>query len=69
MVDGLVEFDMDYYDEEDEEGVEIFGNGGLGVVYYFSNEDDFYFVEKDDDDEEEIEDMIIKDLDLIVFIV
>lgn len=68
FVDGLVEFDMDYYDEEDE-GVEIFGNGGLGVVYYFSNEDDFYFVDKNDDEDEEIEDMIIKDLDLIILIV
>lgn len=66
LADGLAELDMDHYDEEDEEGVEIFGNGGLGAAYYPSNEDDPYLVEKDDDDEEEIEDMTIKDSDLIV---
>lgn len=66
LADGLAELDMDRYDEEDEEGVEIFGNGGLGAAYYPSNEDDPYLVDKEDDDEEEIEDMTIKDSDLIV---
>jgi periodic tryptophan protein 1 len=66
LVDGLAELDMDRYDDEDEEGVEIFGNGGLGAAYYPSNEDDPYLVDKEDDDEEEIEDMTIKDSDLIV---
>lgn len=66
LADGLAELDMDHYDEEDEEGVEIFGNGGLGAAYYPSNEDDPYLVDKDDDEEEEIEDMTIKDSDLIV---
>lgn len=66
LADGLAELDMDRYDEEDEEGVEIFGNGGLGAAYYPSNEDDPYLVDKEDDDDEEIEDMTIKDSDLIV---
>lgn len=66
LADGLAELDMDRYDDEDEEGVEIFGNGGLGAAYYPSNEDDPYLVDKEDDDEEEIEDMTIKDSDLIV---
>jgi len=66
LADGLAELDMDHYDEENEEGVEIFGNGGLGAAFYPSNDVDPYLVEKDDDDEEEIEDMTIKDSDLIV---
>ncbi|KAG0591157.1 hypothetical protein KC19_1G154300 [Ceratodon purpureus] len=66
LADGLAELDMDRYDEEDEEGVELFGNGGLGAAFYPSNDDDPYLVDKEDDDEEEIEDMTIKDSDLIV---
>jgi periodic tryptophan protein 1 len=50
LVDGLAELDMDRYDDEDEEGVEIFGNGGLGAAYYPSNEDEPYLVYKEDDD-------------------
>lgn len=66
LADSLAELDMDHYDEEDEEGVEIFGNGGLGAAFYPSNDVDPYLFDKDDDDEEEIEDMTIKDSDLIV---
>lgn len=65
LADGLAELDMDHYDEEDE-GVEIFGNGGLGAAYYPSNKDDPYLVDKNDDEDEEIEDMTIKDSDLII---
>lgn len=66
LADGMAELDMDHYDDEDEEGVEIFGNGGLGAAYYATNEDDPYLVDKADDEEDEIEDMTIKDSDLIV---
>ena len=66
LADGMAELDMDHYDEEDEDGVEIFGNGGLGAAYYPSNEDDPYLVKEDDDKDEEIEDMTIKDSDLII---
>ena len=66
LADGLAELDMDNYDEEDDDGVELFGNGGLGAAYYPSNDDDPYLVDKNDDDDEEIEDMTIKDSDLIV---
>ncbi|MCO5610247.1 hypothetical protein L7F22_064483 [Adiantum nelumboides] len=43
---GLAELDMDNYDNEDE-GVELFGNGGLGAAYYSSNDKDPYLVDKD----------------------
>lgn len=66
LADGLAELDMDNYDEEDEEGVELFGNGGLGAAFYPSNDVDPYLVDKEEEDEEEIEDMTIKDSDLIV---
>ncbi|KAI5064988.1 hypothetical protein GOP47_0019683 [Adiantum capillus-veneris] len=62
---GLAELDMDNYDNEDE-GIELFGNGGLGAAYYSSNDVDPYLVEKDSDDEEEIEDMTIKPSDLLI---
>jgi len=66
VVDGLAELDMEHYDEEDDEGVELFGNGGLGSAYYPSNADDPYLVNKDDEDDEEIEDMTLKSSDLII---
>ncbi|KAH7430339.1 hypothetical protein KP509_09G094400 [Ceratopteris richardii] len=56
---------MDNYDNEDE-GVELFGNGGLGAAYYSSNDLDPYLVDKDSEDEEEIEDMTIKPSDLLI---
>ncbi|MCO5573036.1 hypothetical protein L7F22_026801 [Adiantum nelumboides] len=62
---GLAELDMDNYDNEDE-GVELFGNGGLGAAYYSSNDKDPYLVDKDSDDEDEIEDMTIKPSDSLI---
>lgn len=66
LADGLSELDMDHYDEEDEEGVEIFGNGGLGAAYYATNADDPYLVNNEEDEDDEIEDMTIKDSDLLI---
>lgn len=62
---GLAELDMDNYDNEDE-GIELFGNGGLGAAYYQSNDMDPYLTNKDSEDEEEIEDMTIKPSDLLL---
>ncbi|KAJ7296872.1 hypothetical protein O6H91_Y095600 [Diphasiastrum complanatum] len=65
LADSLAELDMDNYDDEDE-GAKIFGNGGLGAAYYGSNDDDPYLANKDDEDDEEIEDMTIKESDLLI---
>ncbi|CAM6101033.1 unnamed protein product [Calypogeia fissa] len=69
LADGLADLDMDHYDDEDEgpdSGLQLFGNGGLGAAYYATNEDDPYLISKEDDDEEEIEDMTIKQSDLLL---
>eukprot|EP00249_Psilotum_nudum_P016527 c25865_g2_i1 orf=232-1767(+) len=63
--DDLAELDMDNYDNEDE-AVELFGNGGFGGAYYASNDMDPYLINKESEDEEEIEDMTIKPSDLII---
>ncbi|KAL2635253.1 hypothetical protein R1flu_006732 [Riccia fluitans] len=70
LVDELAELDMDHYDDEEEggeEGIQLFGNGGVGAAYYGSNAEDPYLLNKeDDDDDEEIEDMTIKETDLLL---
>ncbi|BBN05570.1 periodic tryptophan protein 1 [Marchantia polymorpha subsp. ruderalis] len=70
LVDDLAELDMEHYDDEDEgedAGIQLFGNGGLGAAYYASNAEDPYIVNKEEDDEEdEIEDMTIKESDLVL---
>ncbi|XP_071725365.1 uncharacterized protein [Rutidosis leptorrhynchoides] len=65
IADGLKELDMDNYDEEDDEDIEIFGKG-LGDLYYPSNELDPYLKDANGEDSEEEEDMMIKPKDLVV---
>ncbi|ERN03311.1 hypothetical protein AMTR_s00003p00233250 [Amborella trichopoda] len=59
---GLLELDMDHYDDEDE-GIDFFGSGSLRDIIDPSN--DPYLKDKDDDDEE-IEDMRIEPTDAII---
>lgn len=63
--DGLRELDMDNYDEEDDDGIEIFSKG-LGTTYYPSNDVDPYLKDKDGNDSEDLEDMIIKAEDSVI---
>ncbi|CAI0453631.1 unnamed protein product [Linum tenue] len=65
IADGLKELDMDNYDDDDDEEIEIFSSG-RGDVYYPSNEQDPYLkgVEVDDSDEEE--NLIIQPKDSVI---
>ncbi|KAK9663985.1 hypothetical protein RND81_14G011500 [Saponaria officinalis] len=65
IADALRELDMDNYDEDDDDGIEVFSKG-LGDAFYPSNELDPYLKDKDDDDSEEEEDMIIKAEDSVI---
>ncbi|XP_078444251.1 putative WD repeat-containing protein C17D11.16 isoform X2 [Wolffia australiana] len=66
--DALRELDMEHYDDE-EDGVELFGNG-IGDAFYASNDTDPYLNKNDDDDDdeedEEIEDVTIKQTDAVI---
>lgn len=62
----LKDLNMDNYDEEDEEGFELFSSG-MGDLYYPSNELDPYIQNKNEDyDSEDLEDMIINPTDSVV---
>lgn len=65
IADALKELDMDHYDDEDDDGIDVFSKG-LGDAYYPSNEMDPYLKDKDDNDSEEEEDMTIKADDSII---
>lgn len=65
IADALKELDMDHYDDEDVDGIDIFSKG-LGDAYYPSNEMDPFLKDKDDNDSEEEEDMTIKADDSII---
>ncbi|GAV65283.1 WD40 domain-containing protein [Cephalotus follicularis] len=67
ITDGLRELDMDNYDEEDEDddGIELFGKG-LGDLYYPTNEMDPFLKHDNVDDSEEEEDMTIKPMDAVI---
>lgn len=65
IADALKELDMDHYDEEDDDGIDVFSKG-LGDAYYPSNEMDPYLKNNEDDDSEEEEDMTIKADDSVI---
>ncbi|GJP41797.1 hypothetical protein CLOM_g1442 [Closterium sp. NIES-68] len=71
LADELAELDMDHYDDEADAAPNLFGTGkGIGAAYYRSNEEDPYLTKAeggiDDDEEEEIEDLTIRDTDLLI---
>uniref|UniRef100_A0A803N207 Transducin/WD40 repeat-like superfamily protein n=1 Tax=Chenopodium quinoa TaxID=63459 RepID=A0A803N207_CHEQI len=65
IADAFKELDMEHYDEEDDDGIDVFSKG-LGDAYYPSSELDPYLKDKDDNDSEEEEDMIIRAEDSII---
>ncbi|KAM7265888.1 hypothetical protein ACFE04_003571 [Oxalis oulophora] len=65
IADGLRELDMDNYDNEDDEDVDVFSRG-IGDSYYHNNEEDPYLKDKNDDDSEEEDDLHIKPQDLVL---
>ncbi|XP_059066869.1 uncharacterized WD repeat-containing protein C17D11.16 isoform X2 [Cryptomeria japonica] len=64
IADGLKELDMEHYDDDDE-GIDIFGNGSVGG-FYCPSSDMGKYPSAVDDDEDEIEDMTIKPSDQII---
>lgn len=65
IVDAFKELDMDRYDDEDDDGINVFSKG-LGDAFYPSNEVDPYLKDHDDNDSEEEEDMIIRAEDSVI---
>ncbi|PRQ47519.1 putative transcription factor WD40-like family [Rosa chinensis] len=67
ITEGLKELDMDNYDEEDNDGIDLF-SGGYGDLYYPSNDMDPYLKKDKDDDEdsEDSEDMTINPNDAVI---
>ncbi|KAH9607627.1 hypothetical protein KSS87_014137 [Heliosperma pusillum] len=65
IADALRELDMDNYDDDGDDGIEVFSKG-LGDAFYPSNELDPYLKDKADDDSEEEADMIIKAEDSVI---
>ncbi|KAK7258346.1 hypothetical protein RIF29_23919 [Crotalaria pallida] len=71
----LNDLDMDHYDDEDDQGVELFSSG-VGDLYYPSNDLDPYIKrntnndddndDDDDDDSEDLQDMIINPTDSVI---
>ncbi|CAI5516664.1 unnamed protein product [Closterium sp. Naga37s-1] len=71
LADELAELDMDHYDDEADAAPNLFGTGkGVGAAYYRSNDEDPYLTKaegaEDEDDEDEIEDLTIRDTDLLI---
>ncbi|CAI5987764.1 unnamed protein product [Closterium sp. NIES-64] len=71
LADELAELDMDHYDDEADAAPNLFGTGkGIGAAYYRSNDEDPYLTKaegaEDEDDEDEIEDLTIRDTDLLI---
>ncbi|CAI5466651.1 unnamed protein product [Closterium sp. Yama58-4] len=71
LADELAELDMDHYDDEADVAPNLFGTGkGIGAAYYRSNDEDPYLTKaegaEDEDDEDEIEDLTIRDTDLLI---
>ncbi|KAH9302676.1 hypothetical protein KI387_014259, partial [Taxus chinensis] len=65
IADGLKELDMEHYDDDDDKGIDIFGNGSVSGFYNPSSDMGRY-PPAVDDDEDEIEDMTIKPSDSII---
>ncbi|XP_074285024.1 uncharacterized protein LOC141610705 [Silene latifolia] len=65
IADALGELDMDNYDDDEDDGIEVFSKG-LGDAYYPSNELDPYLKDNADEDSEEEADMIIKAEDSVI---
>ncbi|KNA06714.1 hypothetical protein SOVF_178500 [Spinacia oleracea] len=65
IVDAFKELDMDNYDEDGNDGVDVFSKG-LGDAYYSHSELDPYLKDKDDNDSEEEEDMFIRAEDSVI---
>ncbi|XP_019456056.1 PREDICTED: uncharacterized WD repeat-containing protein C17D11.16-like [Lupinus angustifolius] len=72
----LKDLDMDNYDDEDDQGVELFSSG-IGDLYYPTNDLDPYLKrntnkdqdehdDDDDDDSEDLQDMIINPTDSVI---
>ncbi|CAL0315945.1 unnamed protein product [Lupinus luteus] len=70
----LKDLDMDNYDDEDDQGVELFSSG-IGDLYYPTNDMDPYLKrnnkdeeeeDDDDDDSEDLQDMIINPSDSLI---
>ncbi|KAE9596435.1 putative transcription factor WD40-like family [Lupinus albus] len=68
----LKDLDMDNYDHEDDQGVELFSTG-IGDLYYPTNDLDPYLKrnkdedeDDDDDDSEDLQDMIINPTDSVI---
>ncbi|CAI5491633.1 unnamed protein product [Closterium sp. Naga37s-1] len=71
LADELAELDMDHYDDEADAAPNLFGTGkGVGAAYYRSNDEDPYLTKaegaEDEDEEDEIEDLTIRDTDLLI---
>ncbi|CAI5527619.1 unnamed protein product [Closterium sp. Naga37s-1] len=71
LADELAELDMDHYDDEADAAPNLFGTGkGVGAAYYRTNDEDPYLTKaegaEDEDDEDEIEDLTIRDTDLLI---
>ncbi|CAI0453458.1 unnamed protein product [Linum tenue] len=65
IADGLKELDMDNYDDDEDEEIELFSSG-RGDVYYPSNDQDPYLKGVDVDDSDEEENLIIQPKDSVI---